>query len=72
MSLLSIYALYLSRMEKKTCSGFVTRCSDVLLQVPKEYRAIYEEKCRKLTEQFRDVGLCDSREELNGEQNTPL
>ncbi|XP_065944473.1 1-phosphatidylinositol 4,5-bisphosphate phosphodiesterase beta-1 isoform X15 [Magallana gigas] len=40
--------------------------------VPKEYRAIYEEKCRKLTEQFRDVGLCDSREELNGEQNTPL
>uniref|UniRef100_A0A8W8HVC5 Uncharacterized protein n=1 Tax=Magallana gigas TaxID=29159 RepID=A0A8W8HVC5_MAGGI len=41
-------------------------------KVPKEYRAIYEEKCRKLTEQFRDVGLCDSREELNGEQNTPL
>ncbi|XP_056020621.1 1-phosphatidylinositol 4,5-bisphosphate phosphodiesterase beta-1-like isoform X14 [Ostrea edulis] len=40
--------------------------------VPKEYRASFEEKCRKLTDQFRDVGLCDSREELNGEQNTPL
>ena len=41
-------------------------------QVPKEYRAKYEEKCQKLTDQFRDVGLCDSHEELNGEQNTPL
>ncbi|XP_061173851.1 1-phosphatidylinositol 4,5-bisphosphate phosphodiesterase beta-1-like isoform X2 [Saccostrea echinata] len=40
--------------------------------VPKEYRSAFEEKCRKLTDQFRDVGLCDSHEELNGEQNTPL
>ncbi|XP_062621888.1 1-phosphatidylinositol 4,5-bisphosphate phosphodiesterase classes I and II-like isoform X3 [Saccostrea cucullata] len=40
--------------------------------VPKEYKSSFEEKCRKLTDQFRDVGLCDSHEELNGEQNTPL
>nr|XP_022334254.1 1-phosphatidylinositol 4,5-bisphosphate phosphodiesterase beta-1-like isoform X18 [Crassostrea virginica] len=57
---------------KRELSMIVQEYENEREMVPKEYRAKYEEKCQKLTDQFRDVGLCDSHEELNGEQNTPL
>ena len=44
------------------------------LQVPVQLQELFEEKCRKLMDQFRDLGLSRSRENLadNGETNTKL